>query len=348
MDEFKKTLHHFRRQPNDPDRIDDVEELVDFTHAREGRCLANQAIERVELHYVGRDCYQGPLYTLPDYPGFLYAPSALSHMAQLQLAFQAVTTYCQSPHTTNIQLVPPKAHESLTETPMWKLWKDQHLIASSSNAPTATRCLCKSHYLSFHKLAWATMGYHYDWTARAYPEDMASSVPSDLNELSQTFAKASLVHNRSEAAATNDTTPGFKPTACIVNYYHGKSVMGPHRDDSEHAVSKPIVSFSMGRPAVFLLGGDTRNDPVVPILVRPGDVMIMGGKTRLNFHCMARLLPARAGLPNDEGDLAAYVLDHQIGHINGMPLPNETDRGPLERYLLEHRININLRQVYED
>ena len=348
MDEFKKSLLHFRRQPNNPDRIDDLEELVDFSsNGQPGSRLANQTIERVQVNHVGQDCYQGPLYTLTDYPGFLYAPDALSNAAQLQLAFQAVTTYCQSPHTTNIQLVPPKEHESLTETPMWELWKNQHYDAMTSNAPAPASCICKSHYLSFHKLAWATMGYRYDWTARAYPEDMASSIPRDLDDLSQAFAKASLIHSRS-ATAANDTVPCFKPTACIVNYYHNKSVMGPHRDDSEHAVTKPIVSFSMGRPAVFLFGGDTRNDPVVPILVRPGDVMIMGGKTRLNFHCMARLLPARAGLPNDEKEGAADLLDHQIGNIKGMPLPSDTERAALERYLWEHRININLRQVYED
>ncbi|GKY99103.1 hypothetical protein MPSEU_000865800 [Mayamaea pseudoterrestris] len=181
---------------------------------------------------------------------------------------------------------------------------------------------------------------------------MASSIPSELIELSQPFAKASLIHCQNVNAnekVNACTPPAFVPSAAIVNYYHDKSVMGPHRDDSEHAVSKPIVSFSMGRPALFLLGGDTKHDPVVPMLVRPGDVMIMGGASRLNYHCMARLLPARAGSLKKEDDIHNNDLKkHQIATIHNMPVPSGSERAALEQYLTKHRININLRQVYDD
>jgi DNA alkylation damage repair protein AlkB len=348
MDEFKKCLIRFRRRPNDPDRTDDLDQLIDFSNeTRHEKCLLYQSIERVTVEASQLTCYQGHLYTLSDFPGFLYAPNALSKAAQLQLAYQSVALYCQAPHTTNIHLVPPKEHETMTELSMWELWKREHYYSADKGLLS---CHCKPHYMSFHKLAWSTMGYHYDWTARTYPTTMASSVPSDLEELSQVFAKASLLHNNPDLTA-HDSIPAFHPTATIVNFYHSKSIMGPHRDDSEHAVTKPIVSFSMGRPAVFLLGGDTKNDPVVPILVRPGDVMIMGGATRLNYHCMARLLPAHAGtnsLMNGAQDAVDDPPEHQIAEIQGMPVPNEAEQAALKQYLLEHRININLRQVYDN
>jgi alkylated DNA repair protein alkB family protein 1 len=266
------------------------------------------------------------------------------------LAFQAVSSYCQSPHTTNIQLQPPKESEILTDEPMWELWKREHYYPTHHGSNTSLRKdLHKERYLSFRKLSWSTIGYHYDWTARDYPKHQASAVPTNIHDLSQPFAKASLRHECDMTSPTNkESQPlSFTPSACIVNYYHGKSIMGPHRDDSEHAVTKPIVSFSMGRPAVFLLGGDTKNDVVVPILVRPGDVMIMGGASRLNYHCMARLLPAHV-MTMRERPSCGNQQRHQVSEIVGMPIPAEDERAALVKYLTEHRININLRQVYED
>jgi alkylated DNA repair protein alkB homolog 1 len=347
MDEFKKCLHRFRRQPSNPERTDDLAEIYDFSNL--DGCQNNSlsgGIARVTLRSDVSECYRGPLYTLKDFPGFLYAPNAMSQTAQLQLAYQAVTSYCLAPHTTNIELVPPKEHETSLGTRMWDLWKREHFLGTNDGAERC--CQCKKHYLSFHKLAWATMGYHYNWTARAYPDCMTSDIPSDLEKLSQRFARASLIYSRPELTPDDEAALSFRPTATIVNYYHSKSIMGPHRDDSEHAISKPIVSFSMGRPAVFLLGGETRDDRVVPILIRPGDVMIMGGATRLNYHCMARLLPHHvAAMSNEQMRAVDAQMDH-IGEIEGMPLPCDTELAALEHYLKEHRININLRQVYDD
>ena len=60
--------------------------------------------------------------------------------------------------------------------------------------------------------------------------------------------------------------------------------MGGHRDDLELDFTQPVVSISLGLPAIFLLGGDTKDcEPVVPILVRPGDVYLLAGDSRLCF-----------------------------------------------------------------
>lgn len=338
VDEFKKAVTLFKRQHVNPDRTDDLSRCIDFSNEQQVS-QHSFGIEKISLNtFKSDDYYQGELFTLREYPGFLYAPGAMSLTAQLQMAHQAVTMYCQEPHNTNIHLVHPKSHETFTELSMWELWKQAHYSGNETSEAY------KHHYMSFHKLAWSTMGYHFDWTARKYPEKISSHIPESIVQLSQFFAKASLFHNHDTSdepvTASSSSSLSFQPTACIVNYYTDKSIMGPHRDDSEYAVSKPIVSFSMGRPAIFLLGGDSKNDPVAPLLVRPGDVMMMGGQSRLNYHCMARLLPASVS------DVGNAVDRHQVGKIDGMPMPDISEIEALERYLSGHRININLRQVY--
>jgi alkylated DNA repair dioxygenase AlkB len=70
----------------------------------------------------------------------------------------------------------------------------------------------------------------------------------------------------------------------IVNYYSGKAYMGGHRDDLEYTFDQPVVSLSLGCSAVFLLGGEDKDAHPVPIVLRSGDAVIMGGRSRLCVH----------------------------------------------------------------
>jgi 2OG-Fe(II) oxygenase superfamily len=138
---------------------------------------------------------------------------------------------------------------------------------------------------------------------------------------------------------------------------------GGHRDDLELALDKPVISFSMGLPAVFLLGGKTKDEvPVLAILVRPGDVMMLGGDCHLSFHGMARVLPAAVILPEISKELGALesfqitresmcrkdsTTDKRSPEVCEEVVPN-SDRAALTEYLNTHRININVRQVLPD
>lgn len=387
QDLFKQAQLRYRRDASKPEgRIDDLAEMVDFGRpigTDDSRILAvDNPKARVgegakDSNDCDQDSYTGPLYALEGYDGFLYAPQALPMELQLQLAHQAVSSYCERPHKTNIGLVEPKPFE--IDNPgmsMWELWKHENGFPSrlaedgSFCALLTTFGKDRRFYRSFAKLSWATMGYNYDWTARAYHDDDRSPIPTDLVRLSQYFASAERrwrtrtgsdrhddppSSDGSAADASNNAASRFQPSACIVNYYTSKSIMGGHRDDSELAVHQPIVSFSVGRPAVFLLGGPTRSDPATPVLVRPGDVMMMGGATRLNYHAMARLLPAD-GLP-PPAMMAQAAAGSGSVPTEGAPAPSaappplctpvpETEMGALRKFLGSHRININLRQVY--
>jgi alkylated DNA repair protein (DNA oxidative demethylase) len=76
----------------------------------------------------------------------------------------------------------------------------------------------------------------------------------------------------------------FAPDVCLINRYAVGTKMGLHQDKDENDFSQPIVSVSFGLPILFLFGGEQRQSPVQSVLLEHGDVMVWGGKTRLNFH----------------------------------------------------------------
>jgi alkylated DNA repair protein (DNA oxidative demethylase) len=78
--------------------------------------------------------------------------------------------------------------------------------------------------------------------------------------------------------------PGFTPDACLINRYEPGARLSLHQDRNEHDLSAPIVSVSLGLPAVFLFGGERRTDRPRRIRLESGDVAVWGGPTRLAFH----------------------------------------------------------------
>ena len=76
----------------------------------------------------------------------------------------------------------------------------------------------------------------------------------------------------------------FMPDACLINRYEPGARLSLHQDRNERDLSEPIVSMSIGLPAVFLFGGMQRNDRPRRIRLDHGDVVVWGGPTRLVFH----------------------------------------------------------------
>jgi DNA oxidative demethylase len=82
---------------------------------------------------------------------------------------------------------------------------------------------------------------------------------------------------------------GFAPDACLINRYLPSTRLRLHQDRDERVYSHPIVSVSLGRPAIFQFGGLKRCDPVRNFPVRHGDVVVWGGVSRLAYHGVAEL-----------------------------------------------------------
>jgi len=82
---------------------------------------------------------------------------------------------------------------------------------------------------------------------------------------------------------------GFEPDACLVNRYEPGTRLSLHRDENERDLSAPIVSVSLGLPAVFLFGGLSRGDRTRRVPLESGDVVVWGGPARLTYHGIAPL-----------------------------------------------------------
>ncbi len=85
----------------------------------------------------------------------------------------------------------------------------------------------------------------------------------------------------------------FVPDACLINRYEPGARMSLHQDKNERDFDQPIVSVSLGLPAVFLFGGSKRADQPRRVELRHGDVMVWGGPARLRYH---GVMPLRDGL----------------------------------------------------
>lgn len=96
-----------------------------------------------------------------------------------------------------------------------------------------------------------------------------------------------------QQAAASAGFAGFAPDACLINRYQPGARLSLHQDKDERDFGQPIVSVSLGIPAVFLFGGAQRNDKPQRVPLMHGDVVVWGGPARLRYHCV---------LPLKEGD----------------------------------------------
>jgi len=122
-------------------------------------------------------------------------------------------------------------------------------------------------------------GYRYD------PKDPQTGSPwpampaAFLNIAAHAAAEAGFAH--------------YEPDACLINRYMAGAKLSLHQDRDEKDAWAPIVSVSLGLPAVFLWGGKRRSDPVRRLPLESGDIAVWGGPARFVYHGVA---PLREGL----------------------------------------------------
>jgi DNA oxidative demethylase len=90
-------------------------------------------------------------------------------------------------------------------------------------------------------------------------------------------------------AASHAGFAGFSPDACLINRYQPGARMSLHQDKDELDLAAPIVSVSLGLPAIFLFGGLKRSDKPSRFRLQHGDIAVWGGPARLAFHGVAPL-----------------------------------------------------------
>ncbi|WP_371919232.1 DNA oxidative demethylase AlkB [Pseudomonas sp. MPBD7-1] len=121
-------------------------------------------------------------------------------------------------------------------------------------------------------LGWTTdrSGYRYTahdpQTGHPWPD-----MPAVFRELAQ-------------AAAQQAQFEHFEPDSCLINRYVPGARMSLHQDKNERSLAAPIVSISLGLPAVFQFGGFERSDKSLRIPLHHGDIVVWGGVDRLRYH----------------------------------------------------------------
>lgn len=79
------------------------------------------------------------------------------------------------------------------------------------------------------------------------------------------------------------------PDACLVNLYRDGAKMGLHQDSDEADFGFPVLSVSLGDPAVFRIGPPGKG-PTTSVKLCSGDVCLLAGPARLARHGVDRVL----------------------------------------------------------
>jgi DNA oxidative demethylase len=150
----------------------------------------------------------------------------------------------------------------------------RHMVTPGGFRMSVAMTNCGAH-------GWVTdrTGYRYD------PADPATG--ARWPEMPEVFASLA---TRAAARAGFD---GFAPDACLVNRYQPGARLTLHQDKNERDFGAPIVSVSLGIPAVFLFGGEKRSDRQKRVALEHGDVVVWGGPARLRYHGVAPLADNR-------------------------------------------------------
>ena len=113
-----------------------------------------------------------------------------------------------------------------------------------------------------------------------------------------------------QQAATAAGYADFQPDACLINRYTPGAKLSLHQDKDEPDLRAPIVSVSLGLPAIFQFGGLRRNDPLKRLLLEHGDVVVWGGNSRLFYH---GIQPLKTGYHPLTGDCRYNLTFRQAG-----------------------------------
>ena len=147
-------------------------------------------------------------------------------------------------------------------------------------------------------LGWTSDGHGYRYS----PVDPVSATP--WPHMPEAF------FDIAAGAANAAGFAGFVPDAGLINTYSPGAKMSLHQDKNERSYDAPIVSISLGLPAVFQFGGFQRSDPAQRISLFHGDVVVWGGVDRLRFH---GVLPIKPGNHPELGEQRINITLRKAG-----------------------------------
>ncbi|XP_014067009.1 nucleic acid dioxygenase ALKBH1 isoform X1 [Salmo salar] len=325
-DAFRKLFKFYKRRNPPPDLSDVIDFSKIVKHEKVFPTELNPgAVSDAEARRAGlRPIRDWTAFGLQGYPGFIFISNPFLPGSQQHWVRQCLKTYPEKPNVCNLDM-----HMAPTET--------QDIWGRSADTLRKTGSRVREPKTLLEKLRWVTLGYHYNWDTKTYSADHYTPFPSDLHSISVHVAAACRF-------------PGFNAEAGILNYYRSDSSLGIHVDESELDHTRPLLSFSFGQSAVFLLGGTQREDPPTAMYMHSGDVMVMSGHSRLLYHAVPRVVPAPKGDPlhpslEEEGLGPGSDQGLAQGEATLIQPVSEEDWAVCSRYIQTSRVNMTIRQV---
>ncbi|RDW34986.1 hypothetical protein B0I72DRAFT_133650 [Yarrowia lipolytica] len=242
-------------------------------------------------------------YTVEELPGLLIYPNLMPPAVQSRLVTETIEQYLPpKEHLNNLDLfydIPRPFNLFNNENPHAE-------IPHREGGKPTSRDKIKN-----KQLRWVTLGGQYNWTTKAYPSFIPGTegfpyFPKNLYEL------------------LSRPLFSINPEAAIINFYSPGDILSPHQDVAELS-QDDLVSVSIGLDAIFYVGlnryDDSENSlaPPLCLMLRSGDVIVMGGKSRHAYHGIGKVFS------NTSPDL----------------------NSPYQDWLDTKRVNINVRQMLQ-
>ncbi|XP_071440715.1 nucleic acid dioxygenase ALKBH1 [Hetaerina americana] len=313
---LKETFKYYKRKCPPPS----LKELIDFSSKDSTENYATSCLGQINNSVGLTPSSEWKIFQLEDKPGFIFISNPFTSIGQRYWICRCVKHYTRKPNRLNLDV-----HGDIKDGDWWTQCQNDYEQGSKL----------------MEKLRWATLGYHHNWDTKVYKESDRDPFPEDLAALSKQVA--SIVG-----------FPQFSAEAAIVNYYHMDSTLSCHTDHSELNLDAPLLSYSFGQSAIFLLGGRSKEEKPLAIRIDSGDIVIMSGESRHYYHGIPLIMPAKQSSWNlkaneefsDEFLRPISLMENpEILDSMHQELQNDKLWEPFEKYISTSRINMNVRQV---
>lgn len=283
------------------------------------------------------------LFAFERHPGLFLLRDAVSLQVASRLADDCFQNFLQPPTHTNFN----RSH-TLHIKDLWSAYLNNLSLENESKCEGKYQISSwsthgagpKASYF-LEKLRWSSIGPRYDWTSREYMvNEPYTMLPEYMEALARQAVSLAMAASKTRLDCDSATSPStFKPNAALINYYHDGDTLCGHKDDAEKDLSKPLVSLSLGCPAIFLMGGLTRDDAITPIFLRNRDIVLLCGHARKSYHGIPRIFPKiKSFKMSGDGET-------KLPKGIGVAL-DPHNLSPIQEYLEQScRINISIRDV---
>ncbi|TVY40151.1 Alpha-ketoglutarate-dependent dioxygenase [Lachnellula subtilissima] len=282
--DFRRGLTDVQKQKIVP--VDTVKsELIASAQKAFRKCGDKGAEDTVDVETEPEAC---TIYEHQDFPGLRLLPKLLPPEVQIMLIDRLLHRDLSNPlHKTNIQHdynipYPPTPSDDPSPLSFFTYHPSSNKHTFTPLNPLSKHKPLNTTQFLQKKLRWLTLGTQYDWTTRSYAASSPIPFPSDISALATTLFRNA-----------------FTPESGVVLLYSPKDYMPVHRDVSEEC-QRGLASFSLGCDGLFVIardkyeGEDEKNEEreqeMVVIRVRSGDVVQMDGETRWAWHAMPKVM----------------------------------------------------------